>query len=1016
MEIMRCASLLTKLGLSSLIAGILGAWVTQAAGANRTLHYRDLQKRMADFKPKMAQNASWDLPVFDMAFMASKVLPMKYQEESINELVDRVKTLENEHLGHNTGSRKKVIKFTGYFGAAFELLLRKAELENEKQFDFLLKQRTDYSQSTGYRYIAGNSRRQAIDLHRQGQKFLYGTSARRFGKQLVHVERTMNYIRVILGQHSEVDAYYTGMMEKGKKLPAHDAIFYAHSLAQLNKVGLSVKYFGLGAKSTNPRFFVAGLLSANASVKRKRWSEFEATVLKLAKKTENVDPDLSLYLFDLVKEHAGKLRKPATIYHALNAISMEPFYSDLVYTHFVSAKESLKAQAVKAATFSVSEPIEMFVIMDYFDQITVDGKLLNSQYQMFNGFAELIYKKSKELAAAKKSSYYQDFARLVESYVVVMGERLANYPPDGLSEQAIMNLDRFLEKIQAEVSVKEQLVRTLEVRAKLIRLHFQFAKASEVYTKLVAIDWLTRKQKQRYAVQMVDTYRSRISAGMAQFGDFKTTPLPLERDLSAEEETYLNSCELFHKIAPGLKKQRSGCDSDKAKILLMAGKVTEAISQLWYVASSYPGAANSLESVEIVNSLLADDPGQLESGLSKLLQIPVYQVGAIGRILKSSRRLALYKKIGQEEDPLERARRLYLFARKESGYKIGQEALLEAAEAFASVGRLANATEAFKVYLREYPRSVNSLAVMLKLGRLYGNLFDFGQSVYYLDAFARRTEDQELKTKVAVEACEYSVVYDLGKAVRVCQGKEFDSVAGKNAQVYLISWLGRLNRAQLLSSYVTDVFLKRKDLTPDDVVLANSASFSANLGTGPYAEKARTALYNVFLESKDQLSGESRKRVASLATEGLGTSVEKFSRIYLTATNVDDYIGALQNKKQALAEIESNFSKVMATKDPYFGALALSKLFESSSSFAVELENAPFLENVNRKEVSEKLKSYANSMASKASGYIIGAVSSIRKFDIATSRNREIINQYYRTKKSSIVFEDIVPSNELVYK
>ena len=465
--------------------------------------------------------------------------------------------------------------------------------------------------------------------------------------------------------------------------------------------------------------------------------------------------------------------------------------------------------------------------------------------------------------------------------------------------------------------------------------------------------------------------------------DFKKKPLPL----SAKAQNYVKACTLYAKIYPADGKTRKVCDLDITQIYYRTGNKPLAKKYLWLVASKYSKTPSGPSAVEQLVPLYDKDKAGLLAVLTKLLTIPVYRQGELGKKLKSLKRETELKAIEAmpnktAADSGKRAVAWEKYAAQGPREKGADKLWFNAAADYIKAGQTKNALRNYRTVVKNYPKSSQQKPSLLQLITLHEKRFEYSAAMSYMgDLVNKYPKAPEAKAAVA-KRCEYSVALGESAAYKKCSRVEaFDPASAAFFYDRMVVNSYRSGSTQALSDFTR--VLGAKKTVPTNLKIKSNYFLMKLSGASVGGANANRVVAEFNRNSKN-VNGEALryvgevlyKRAAPVARSSLGKG--------LAGGTVPKMLSSIQAKQGAIDRAEKAFGPLFKSRDAFWVSQADFQLGQAYEDFARRLENPPPITGAELADVKKQLAPQAQGMKQKAAKLYQQIIQNGQKYGVAS--------------------------------
>jgi len=514
---------------------------------------------------------------------------------------------------------------------------------------------------------------------------------------------------------------------------------------------------------------------------------------------------------------------------------------------------------------------------------------------------------------------------------------------------------------------------------------------------------------------MLDSYyldfEPELKALVKRKPDFSKPPMPL----SPRARNFVQGCGQYRRMYPDDKKNVKTCDVYITEVYYRTNNRALSQRYLMVLATKYPNEKEGPQAVDNLIPLYRDDKNSLVEIADRLLKIPAYQKGELGAKLRELKRGAELEEITKISDSAKRAKAYEDAGRKNPKAADADRLFYNAAVDYIKAGMVSNAITMYLVVLKDYPKSPQVKESTLELAKLYERRFDFnGAAVYYVQFHERYPKEKESLPALG-KACDLFVAAENNRAVSTCLALARLDADGAKGFIDRMIRAAELSRDfERMGQLITQTYIPRFQLTPDERIIAWNRIFNASGGRGAAAQQASGEISRAFQQARGNVGGEALRAVGEIAFRRALPEVQKYQAIKLAGGTVDALAASIQRKVQGIGNIQRAFDQVLATKDAYWGVAALYELGHAREVLANDLENPPGITGAPIEDVKKQLAPDAQAARQEARKFYATALESIAKFSVYGDYSQRVVSGLARMSGSRVSFEDWVVMPDFV--
>lgn len=538
-----------------------------------------------------------------------------------------------------------------------------------------------------------------------------------------------------------------------------------------------------------------------------------------------------------------------------------------------------------------------------------------------------------------------------------------------------------------------------QAKASLLETLGQWQEAAREYRAILAIS-PDQTERSQLAWTMLKAYR-KATPPISE----SDSPLPSARLKVANG--YMDACGVFASYWPHAEYEGRECENFSIKLAINQKHEALAIQKLWLFIAHYP--QQSSDAIYSLLNLFDENTAVVISGCQKLLRIPELQSGQISIYLHDRLREARYEEIALIKSPRDRAASLVNFAQQERPAPLALEAITKALEITPNTDWLQK-VDYLKVYIDKFPAGPMRMENYLVLAELYEENFALNEA-YNLLRSARQLpwEPDQIERKNGVE-CRINMVEHPSEAVKSCLAV---ATANHRAPIELAKRLLWANDPTTLHRMVMSSTVAQLSLNANERVELLGIAYNGTESVPTFRNDIRTALYDLYVENPDSLSGDSRRMLASIAYKVAQKALPLYLNMPIYAARSDELASSIQAKHAAFNELEALYTKVLRTKDPYWGSSALADLAVASANFAATLKSVNPVEGIDAKALETQLNVPAGRWAGRSKAYAAASEKTLERFGILHQDARRLKLDMQKLKDDKVLWTDAMPEWEV---
>lgn len=491
--------------------------------------------------------------------------------------------------------------------------------------------------------------------------------------------------------------------------------------------------------------------------------------------------------------------------------------------------------------------------------------------------------------------------------------------------------------------------------------------------------------------------------------NFSKPPRPLTR----KARNFLRGCSYYVKWYPKDQKNVKNCDVFVAEVYYRNNDRKNALKFLWLIAAKYPKSKEGPEAAENLIPLYSKDRKGLLTAVNRLLRIPEYQRGKLGKKLRDLQRRTRIDDIKSEKDAVKRAKRFFAESRRNAKAEDADALMYNAAVDFEKGGALAEAIGAYRIIVTQYPKFAQAKDSMLRIARLFDLQWNLPAAADAYVSFTSRYGKAPEAPGSLARACEIQIALHSPKALRTCRSFVNETGGGQDLIERLIVSLDRQKRYVEMSRVIRGFYYTKFKLGPTQVINAEYRIFKGAGGSGSTANQAAKRILS-NLNNASQVKGEALRHLGEVAYRQVEGLLDDFLKIKLKGGTVDGLLASIQGKTEALQRLQGAYRRVLQTGDSYWGVAALNQIGEALEDMANQLSNPPSIQGASLADVKQQLAPQAKQLLGQASGVYKEATGVATKFQVYSSWAVKVRNGVLRTGGSGRSFSEWIQTPDFV--
>lgn len=480
------------------------------------------------------------------------------------------------------------------------------------------------------------------------------------------------------------------------------------------------------------------------------------------------------------------------------------------------------------------------------------------------------------------------------------------------------------------------------------------------------------------------------------------TPLLVNQSV-AQANLYLEACDANAASRLSRNADLKDCASYSILFAMNQNQQDLALRRLWLYVSRFPKDAHSI--VAPMLSLFSRSPDDLLLACEKFLLIPQLQSGPSGTLIRDELRRAKFLVAQRLATPLDKARALVSFAENERPHALAFEAMDIAIDLAQSDWRLK--AQYLRTYQEKFSTGSNLLAYTLKAAKIYESHFALNAAREVLHSSRNLAWTPEHKRERDDLTCRLDALDRPVDAIESCT-RAMTYIPERALE--LAKQLARFKEATALHSFITSEAVQSLALNGNMRSELLAVAFHGTAGAPNLQTEIRTQLYDLYTENYQSLSPDSRRLYSIVAFDAARKSLSLFLDMPIFASVSADLLPSIQAKRSAFRDLESLYSKVLQTKDPYWGASALADLASANLNLSDSLNKIAPIEGLDFKALDAELRPNAAQWTAQGKSLASTALKTLETFNLLHEDAHPIFFDMQKLRGDLILWEDRMPS------
>ncbi len=533
------------------------------------------------------------------------------------------------------------------------------------------------------------------------------------------------------------------------------------------------------------------------------------------------------------------------------------------------------------------------------------------------------------------------------------------------------------------------------LKAKLHENMGDFARAGTEYKTI----WLL-KAKGRKDPQLAEVWlNSSQRAAPAIEGD----KAPLNGAALVSAKTYLEACDAYAEVQRSSSEDQRGCAAYSIQLAINQKDSDLAIRRLWLFVSRFPKESPRI--VAPMLKLFASHPQELVRACEQFLLVPQLQSGPSGKLIRDHLRTAKFQVIETLASASDRAAAYASFAEIERPHELALQAIERAIE--LSQDSWQNQVQYLSLYLQKFSDGPHALPYTLKAAELYEANLALGTA-----------RDLLIKTKTLSWTVDQNRQRDeilcrldtLDRPLEALSSCLLPMTYTHHYAIDLAKQLARQKEAAALYTFITSPAVTALPLRLDDKSALLAAGFEGTETIPNYQNTIKALLYELYAENSSSLSLPTRRLYSIIAYKVAHKALPLYLDLPVFASQSDELLPAIQGKRSAYKELENLYLKVLQTKDPYWGASALSDLATAALNLSQTLQRLPPIDGLDPKVIETELRTPMAQWTARGKSYASSSLKTLENFGLLHENAADLLLDMQRARKDKILWEDRLPN------
>jgi len=649
---------------------------------------------------------------------------------------------------------------------------------------------------------------------------------------------------------------------------------------------------------------------------------------------------------------------------------------------------------------------------------------LNTVWSELNKYFKLYGKRSRWASANPRKLVLETQVKIQDSvlyYAKLVHKNAQKRGSKALYAQAIKGYSLYLKLYPKSREVAEVKFNLADIefyrkdyrKAGILYLEIAMAgkKKAKIYNSSGKVVADIHSKSAKY---MLDSYNRDFEPELKKLIKRKPNFSKPPRQLTVKSKNFIKACENYTKWYPTDKKTVKTCDTFITEIYYRSNDRKMALRYLWLMATKYPGTKAAGDAVENLIPLYKKDKRGLLVAVNKLLAIPAYKKGKIGKKLTALKRAAAIEAIASEKNLVKRARLYENRAKQNPKDKDAAKFWNNAAVDYLAGGSALKAIGAYATLVKLYPRSELSKDARLQLGKLYDRRIDYKSAAGYYLGFAKAHPKAKESPGAIQRACDLQIATNSSSAARTCGMliRSYPDIA-RVAFRKLIDNAWRQKKYSEMTNLINNSYLRKFKLSSNEKVIVNYKIYRAYNGRGSAASAAESKITGQ-LRSSSGISGEALRYIGEIAFKKADPVLGPYLKQRLRGGTVEDMLSSIQKKTAALNRVEKVYGQVLNTKDSYWGIAAYHQIGFAYEQFSKMLKNPPTIKGAKISDVQKELSGTANQATKKALEYYNAGLAIARKLSVYNDWPAKLKTSLARMRGKTVSYADWVVTPDFI--
>lgn len=509
------------------------------------------------------------------------------------------------------------------------------------------------------------------------------------------------------------------------------------------------------------------------------------------------------------------------------------------------------------------------------------------------------------------------------------------------------------------------------------------------------------------AAYMLDAYYKAYEPNLLKLIKEKPDPSKKKRAIGVLAQNFIKACGQYVKWYkdPKIIKQ---CDVYTAEIFYRNNNREQALKYLWNVIKKYPSSKEGKSAVDNIIPLYKSDQKGLRLATERLLRLPQYSRGKLGKKLRDLRTGVREDALVNEKDNMKKARGFVKLARENPRSDNAHKYYFNAAVAFIAAGAIPDAVKAYQIIDKNYANSAIAENTLLDLAKIAEKRVNFSEAIKYYNKYAIKYPKSKSAPGAAQKVCNLTIAIKPDLALANCKRLEvFNKAAYMDSLQNLIVALYSRQQFTEMDNVIIN-YLKLPGLTDNQRISVIFKRHTVIRKKTPSSNKYSEEIIDLYNKNRSGVSGASLRYVAEILFQKYEPSAKRFFQMKIIGGTVEKMQASIVAKSNELTKIEQTFGKVTTIGEPLWGSAALYKVASAYEDLGKQLSNPPGIKGAKIEDIKKQLAGSARQALDKAAELYKAGYENARKFGAYSKYTVLLSSAIARNAGSKLTFSDWV--------